>query len=134
MKRISVVAGVALALSVVPVLAQMQYSTPIPQKQIEAPKSQAPGSAAPKIEPVIVDTPKPKCEDPPSYPGRVGMQTEDRRNRFVGAVDAYKNCMLAFVEERKAVIKANETAARGAIESFNVRMKQLNEEQEKARE
>jgi hypothetical protein len=62
------------------------------------------------------------------------MQTEDRRNRFVKSVENYKACMLAFVEERKAVIKANETAARAAIESFNVRMKQLNDEQEKARE
>jgi len=90
---------------------------------------------APTPAPAIsVESPKPKCEDPPSYPGRVGMQTEDRRNRFVKAVETYKTCMLAFVEERKAVIKANETAARAAIESFNTRMKQLNDEQEKARE
>jgi len=38
------------------------------------------------------------------------------------------------VEERKAVIKANETAARQAIEDFNVRMKKYQEEQEKAKE
>jgi hypothetical protein len=81
-----------------------------------------------------VEQPKPGCEEPGPYPGRVGMQTEDRRNKFIKAVESYKVCMMAFVEERKAVIKANETAARGAIETFNAKMKQLNEEQEKARE
>ena len=90
---------------------------------------------APAPAPAIsVESPKPKCEDPPPYPGRVGLQTEDRRNRFVRAVEEYKTCMLAFVEERRAVIKANEGAARAAIETFNARMKQLNDEQEKARE
>ena len=90
---------------------------------------------APSPEPTIsVESSKPKCEDPPVYPGRLGMQTEDRRKRFAKAVESYKTCMLAFVEERKAAIKANETAARGAIDSFNAWMKQLNEEQERARE
>lgn len=83
---------------------------------------------------VTVETPKPKCEEPGAYPGRVGMQTEDRRNRFLKAVEAYKTCMLAFVEERKAVINANQTAAKNAVETFNAKMKQLNEEQEKARD
>jgi len=82
----------------------------------------------------VADAPKPKCEDPGAFPGRVGMQTEDRRNKFLKAVETYRTCMLNYVEERKAVIKANEVAARGAIEEFNARMKKLNEEQEKARE
>ena len=81
-----------------------------------------------------VDQPKPKCEDPGAFPGRVGMQTEDRRNRFIKAIDNYKKCMLDFVEERKAVIKANETAARAAIEAFNAKMKEYNDAQEKSKE
>jgi hypothetical protein len=83
---------------------------------------------------IAVDQPKPKCEDPGPFPGRVGMQTEDRRNKFIKSVESYKNCMMGFVEERKAVIKANETAARAAIDEFNGRMKKYQEEQEKARE
>ena len=82
----------------------------------------------------VTDAPKPKCEDPGAFPGRVGMQTEDRRNKFLKGVETYRTCMLNFVEERKAVIKANETAARQAIEDFNVRMKKYQEEQEKAKE
>ena len=81
----------------------------------------------------VVDAPKPKCEEPPPFPGRVGMQMEDRRRRFERGLEAYKTCVLAFVEERKAIIKANEAAARGAIEEFNARMKKYNEEQEEAR-
>jgi hypothetical protein len=82
----------------------------------------------------VTDAPKPKCEDPGAFPGRVGMQTEDRRNKFLKGVETYRTCMLNFVEERKAVIKTNEVAARQAIEDFNARMKKLNEEQEKSRE
>ena len=94
--------------------------------------AQAPASMpAPAIS---VESPKPKCEDPPEYPGRLGMQTQDRRNRFFKAVESYKTCMLAFVEDRKAVIKAHEAAARSAIDAYNTWMKQLSDEQEKARE
>ena len=82
----------------------------------------------------VSDAPKPKCEDPGTFPGRVGMQTEDRRNKFLKGVETYRTCMLNFVEERKAVIKANEVSARQAIDDFNARMKKLNEEQEKSRE
>jgi hypothetical protein len=92
------------------------------------------GAASAFAQAPAAETPKPKCEDPPAYPGRVGMQTDERRNRFLKAVENYKTCMLAFVDERKAVIKANENAAREAIETFNNRMKQLNEEQAKANE
>ena len=76
-----------------------------------------------------VDVPKPKCEDPGPYPGRVGMQTEDRRNRFVKAVEGYRNCMVAFVEERRAVVEANQAAAKQAVEDLNARVKKINEEQ-----
>ena len=91
--------------------------------------AQAPAPAA-----TVTDAPKPKCEDPGMYPGRVGMQTEERRNKFLKGVDTYRTCMLNYVEERKATIKVNEKAAHSAIEEFNARMKRLNEEQEKARE
>ena len=92
------------------------------------------GAASAFAQAPAVEIPKPKCEDPPAYPGRVGMQTDERRNRFLKSVENYKTCMLAFVDERKAVIRANENAAREAIETFNNRMKQLNEEQAKANE
>jgi hypothetical protein len=93
--------------------------------------AQAP-AAAPSAAPA--DAPKPKCEDPGPYPSRGVMRDVGRREAFLKAIDAYKTCMLNFVEERKAVIRVNETAARTAIESFNARMKSYNDEQEKAKE
>jgi len=89
----------------------------------------APAPAAPAV---TVEAPKPGCKDPGAYPGRVGMLNENRRTTFLKAFEAYKTCMLNFVEERKATIKANETAARTAIEDYNSKMKQYNEEQEKS--
>ena len=88
--------------------------------------AQAPAPATPKP---TVEMPKPKCEDPGPYPGRVGMQTDDRRNRFIKGVEAYRNCMVAFVEERRAVVEANQAAAKQAIDDLNARVKKINEEQ-----
>jgi len=42
--------------------------------------------------------------------------------------------MMAFIEERKVVLKANQDAANAAVAEFNARMKRLNEEQEKGRD
>jgi hypothetical protein len=129
-------AGATLAFGGTLAVAQgMQYSAPAQERKIEAPKD-APkaGTAAAVSAAISVEQPKPKCEDPGAFPGRVGMQTEDRRNKFIRALESYKTCMMGFVEERKAVIKANETAARGAIDEFNAKMKKYQEEQEKARE
>ena len=89
--------------------------------------AQAP-APAPAAKPTV-EMPKPKCEDPGAYPGRVGMQTEDRRNRFIKAVENYRLCMVAFVEERRAVVDANQSAAKQAIEDLNARIKRINDEQ-----
>jgi hypothetical protein len=126
MKRLILAAA---ALGAPLALAQMQYQTPQPERQIEAPKAGSTSSTSSSAAKPAVEMPKPKCEDPGAYPGRVGMQTEDRRNRFVKGVEAYRNCMVAFVEERKAVIEANQTAAKQAVEDLNARIKKINDEQ-----
>jgi len=66
------------------------------------------------------EVPKHKCEPKPEMPGRVMMQDESVRKRFQADVDKYKNCISAYVEERRAVIKENEKAANGAIDEYNV--------------
>jgi hypothetical protein len=137
MKRFLIaLAGVAAALAGPMAFAQMQYTTPPPQpeRRLEAPKEAPAQASAPAVATKVVDAPKPQCEDPGAYPGRVGMQTEDRRNKFIKSIEAYKTCMMNFVEERKATIKANETAARSAIDEFNARMKRYTDEQEKAKD
>ena len=137
MRFVSAAAGAAFALCTPLALAQMQYSVP-PQQQerrIDAPKADAPRTEVKTdVASISVETPRAKCEDPGEFPGRVGMQTEDRRNKFLKGIETYKGCMLSFVEERKAIIKANENAARAAIDEFNVRMKRYADEQEKLKE
>ena len=78
----------------------------------------------------VVDQPKHKCEDPGEFPGRIGMSDERRRKKFVGDIDKYKTCMMNFVEERKATIKANELSARAAIDEYNSKMKVYNDAQD----
>jgi hypothetical protein len=81
----------------------------------------------------VVETPKPKCEPKPEYPGRLAMTVESKRKGFERDMRSYEACMKTFLEERKAVIKANETGANAAVEEFNAVMKKIREEQEAAR-
>ncbi len=81
-----------------------------------------------------VEVPKPKCEPKPEFPGRLAMQVESRRRLFERELKTYKDCMTAYLEERKAAANANTTAANAAIEEFNATMKKINAEQEAARD
>lgn len=93
--------------------------------------AQAP-AAAPAVP--AVETPKPKCDPVPEYPGRLAMSVESKRKGFERDMKNYETCMKAFLEERKAVIKANENGANAAIEGYNAVMKKIREEQEAARQ
>lgn len=81
-----------------------------------------------------VEAPRHKCEPRPEFPGRLGMTIESRRKQFDRDLKNYRDCMTSFVDERKAVMKANETAAQAAIDEYNALMKKLKEEQDAARE
>jgi hypothetical protein len=65
------------------------------------------------------DVPKPKCEPKPSYPGQRMREDATAMRNFKRDYDAYKKCMTEYLEERKASMKANETAANNAVEEFN---------------
>lgn len=80
------------------------------------------------------DVAKHKCEPKPEYPGRLGMTVETTRKLFDRNMKAYETCMKAYLEERKAVIKANETAASAAIDEYNGVMSAIRKEQEAARQ
>ena len=71
------------------------------------------------------DVPKLKCEPKPELPGARMMEEVSVRKRFQADLEIYKKCMTAYLDERKAVIKANETAANAAIEEYNATMKAL---------
>ena len=70
-----------------------------------------------------------KCEPKPEYPGRLALQSETQRKRFDREVKNYKDCVTAYLEARKAGIKANQDAADAAVEEHNAVMKKIQEEQ-----
>jgi len=86
--------------------------------------AQAPAPAA-----APVDVPKAKCEPKPTLPSARMMEEPNVRRRFQKELDDYKKCMVGFVEERKAAMKAHETAANATIEEYNKVMKDLQEAQ-----
>ena len=88
---------------------------------------------APKAAPVP-EVPKAKCEPKPEYPGRLAMQSDLRRNAFTREINAYKTCMLQYVEDHKAQQQAHLQAANGAIQEYNATMKKIAAEQEAAKQ
>jgi hypothetical protein len=75
------------------------------------------------------DVPKHKCEPKPELPGQRMMQEPTVRNNFKRDIDAYKNCMKAYADERAAVAKAHTDAGNAAITEYNETMKALNDAQ-----
>ena len=59
------------------------------------------------------NVPKANCPNKPEYPGRMAMQSDLRRNAFMREIDAYKTCMMAFVEENKATAARRTPSRRG---------------------
>jgi len=84
--------------------------------------------------PPVVEVPKHKCEPKPEFPGRLGMQVDSKRRLFEREAKAYQDCMKAYIEERRATIKANEAAAGAAVDEYNALMTKIRAEQEAARE
>jgi hypothetical protein len=84
--------------------------------------------------PAAVAVEKPKCEPKPEYPGRLAMQSDLRRNSFKREIDAYKACMMAYVETQKVQQQAHLQAANGAITEYNDTMKKIAKEQEDAKD
>jgi hypothetical protein len=76
-----------------------------------------------------VDVPKLKCEPKPVLPGPRMREETSAMKGFNRDLDKYKQCMTAYLDERKAAIKANEEAANAAVKEFNDTMKALNDAQ-----
>ena len=83
--------------------------------------------------PAAVAVEKPKCDPKPEYPGTLAMQSDLRRNSFKREIDAYKACMMAYVEQQKVQQQAHLQAANGAITDYNDTMKSIQKAQEDAK-
>ncbi len=70
---------------------------------------------------------KPACNPKPEFPGRLAMQSDMRRKQFQKEMDNYKDCMVAYINDRKAASQANTEAANAAVDEFNTTMKKIND-------
>jgi hypothetical protein len=82
----------------------------------------------------IPEIPKHNCTPKPEYPGRLAMQSDSRAKVFERDIKAYQACMNKYLDERKAMMKANEENANAAIAEYNEVMKSLNAATAKANE
>ncbi len=74
-----------------------------------------------------VEVAKPACDPKPEFPGHLAMQSDTRRKQFQRDMDKYKECMVAYIDQRKATAQANTEAANGAVDEFNATMKKIND-------
>lgn len=81
---------------------------------------------------VHAEVPKPKCDPTPEYPGRLAMQSDNRRKAFERELKTYQECINNYLAERKAAMKAEEDAANKTIADYNDAMKKINEAQKAA--
>jgi hypothetical protein len=81
---------------------------------------------------VYAEVPKPKCDPKPEYPGRLAMQSDNRRKAFERELKTYQECINAYLAERKAAMKAEEDAANQTIADYNDAMKKINDAQKAA--
>ena len=80
-----------------------------------------------------VQVPGPKCESKPEYPGALEMQSDLRRHAFARELKAYRECMMPYIDEQKAIAAAHIKAANDAIEEYNTVMKKIRDEQDAER-
>ena len=81
-----------------------------------------------------VEVAKPACDPKPVFPGHLAMQSENRRKQFQHEMEKYKECMVSYIDVRKATSQANTEAANAAVDEFNTTMKKINDDLAAARE
>jgi hypothetical protein len=125
----------AAALIALPGLAAAQYGSgqQAPQQVPQAQQSQSGSSSAATPSKVSVNIPKADCGDNPTYPGGAAMRAmDDKRKKFESQLTHFKDCMMAYIEQEKALTLGHQDAYKAAVERFNSAMKEINAAQEAA--
>lgn len=78
------------------------------------------------------DVPQADCGQKPEYPGRLAMQSDNRRKGFENDINKYKDCIMKYVDARNAAAKANTEAANAAIKEYNDAMHKIEDDQKAA--
>ena len=77
--------------------------------------------------------PEQKCEPKPTYPGLKNLKSDVEVKAFEGQIKAYKECIMAYISERKASAKAHEAASSAAADEHNKVMDKIRADQEASR-
>ena len=79
------------------------------------------------------NVPEQKCEPKPTYPGLKHFKSDVEVKAFEGQIKSYKECIMGYIADRKASIKANEQAANAATDEHNKVMEKIRADQEASR-
>ena len=81
-----------------------------------------------------VEVPAQSCEPKPKYPGLRALKSDVEVKAFEAEIRAYKECIGRYISERKAAMKAHESAMSAAADEHNTLMARIRTDQEAARE
>ena len=79
------------------------------------------------------NVPEQKCEPKPTYPGMKHFKSDAEVKAFEGQIKSYKECIMGYISDRKASIKAHEQAANAATDEHNKVMEKIRTDQEASR-
>lgn len=79
------------------------------------------------------DIPRHSCEPKPAYPGLKAMRSDVEVKAFEASMKAYKECIIAYISQRKSSIKAHEAAESTAAKEYNETMAKIRADQEAQR-
>jgi hypothetical protein len=74
--------------------------------------------------------PKHACEPKPAYPGLKAMKSDVEVKAFEGVMKNYKECIVAYISQRKSAVKAHEAAESAAAREYNETMAKIRADQE----
>ena len=77
--------------------------------------------------------PEQRCEPKPVYPGLKNLKGDAEVKAFEAQIKAYKECVMAYITERRSAVKANEAAANAAADEHNKVMEKIRTDQEASR-
>ena len=77
--------------------------------------------------------PDQKCEPKPTYPGLKNLKSDVEVKAFEAQIKAYKECIMGYITERKASMKAHEAASSAAADEHNKVMEKIRADQESSR-
>jgi hypothetical protein len=97
----------------------------------QAPAAPAPAAPAAQAAPAVT-VPPAKCDPKPVYPGLKAMQDETEVTKFRETLRNYQLCMKAYIDERRAIVKAHTEALNAAAAEHNAVIEKFRADQDAA--